>query len=74
MLVRYFPCSDGVVAGVSMWKGPTKFNHMWFDGFETNSLYDIAAIAKKRDSPYFFSILNSFENTVFAFEDAVSIF
>ena len=57
-----------------MWKGPTKYSHMWFNGFQSNGHYDIAAIAKMRESPYFFSVLNSFSDIQFAFDDGVRIF
>jgi len=65
--------SDAVQSGVTMWKGPTKFSNIWFNGFQSNSHYDIAAIAKRRNSPYFFSMLNSFQDALFAFDDAVSL-
>lgn len=66
MLIR-----DGVVAGVRTWKGPTKYSQIWFDGFQSNGRYDIAAIAKRSDSQYFFPILNSFSDILFAFDDGV---
>jgi len=62
-----------VQTGVSMWKGPMKYNNIWFDKFPTNPNYDIAAIGKKLPSMYFFSILSSFKNILFAFDDGVRL-
>ncbi|KAH3790051.1 hypothetical protein DPMN_168246 [Dreissena polymorpha] len=55
-----------------MWKGPTKFSDIWLDSFTSNSVYDIAAIGKNRNSPYFFSVLTEFTNISFAFDDQVT--
>ncbi|XP_052812651.1 cell surface hyaluronidase-like [Mya arenaria] len=60
---------DAVQSGLTMWKGPMKFNNLWFDGFHDNERYDIAAIAQKRNSPYFSSMKNTFTNITFAFID-----
>ncbi|XP_053373997.1 cell migration-inducing and hyaluronan-binding protein-like [Mercenaria mercenaria] len=56
-------------SALTMWKGPTQYSDIWFDGFTTNSVYDIAAIAKKRESPYPFSVTTPFRNALFAFDD-----
>ncbi|WAR22399.1 CEIP2-like protein, partial [Mya arenaria] len=63
--------TDAVQSGLTMWKGPTKFSNLWFDSFQDNDLYDLAAIAKKRNSPYFFSVVNEFTNISFTFDDGV---
>jgi hypothetical protein len=55
-----------------MWKGPTQYSDIWFNGFQSNNFYDIAAIAKRRNSPYFFSVTTPFKNLQFAFDDGVS--
>ncbi|XP_052771166.1 cell surface hyaluronidase-like [Mya arenaria] len=67
----YLYYSDAVQSGLTMWKGPTKFSNLWFDSFQDNDLYDLAAIAKKRNSPYFFSVVNEFTNISFTFDDGV---
>jgi len=69
----HLPFSHAVVSGLTLWKGPTRLNNLWFDGFYSNNVYDIAAIAKKRDSKYFFSMTNTFTNTIFAFGDGVGL-
>ncbi|XP_053373073.1 cell migration-inducing and hyaluronan-binding protein-like [Mercenaria mercenaria] len=56
-------------SGITMWKGPTQYSDIWFDGFQSNDIYDIGAIAKKRDSPYFFSVTTPFKNIQYAFDD-----
>ncbi|WAR10043.1 LOW QUALITY PROTEIN: CEIP2-like protein [Mya arenaria] len=73
--IRVFPSgkSDAVQSGLTMWKGPMKFNNLWFDGFHDNERYDIAAIAQKRNSPYFSSMKNTFTNITFAFIDGLQV-
>lgn len=56
-------------SGITMWKGPTQYSDIWFNGFQSNNFYDIAAIAKRRNSPYFFSVTTPFKNLQFAFDD-----
>ncbi|KAL4222901.1 Hemicentin-1 [Mactra antiquata] len=60
---------DRVHSGIVMWKGPTFFENMWLTGFQSNDVYDTAAIAKKRRSPYFSSVNTPFKNVQFGFDD-----
>ncbi|KAH3790042.1 cell surface hyaluronidase-like [Dreissena polymorpha] len=49
--IPWAPWAHFVQTGITMWKGPTKYSDIWFDKFTSNSVYDIAAIGKNRQSP-----------------------
>jgi hypothetical protein len=54
-----------------MWRGPCRYDNLYFDSYPPNDYYDIAAIMKRRGERYYFSVTNNFKDIQFAFDDKV---
>ncbi|XP_060602334.1 protein DDB_G0287365-like isoform X2 [Ruditapes philippinarum] len=69
---RSFPLHGKIYdphSGLAMWRGPCRYDNLYFDGYPPNKHYDIAAIMKKRVERYYFSVTNNFKDIQFAFDD-----